>query len=271
MPPPERPLSIEIVVPPPKSADVPVRVYRPDSPGDHPVLVWCHGGAFRSGDLDMPEADAVAESLRRQGIGVVSVDYRLAGDGVHFPLPMEDVLSVVRWARSHRPTGSSAPISLGGASAGACLAASAAAWLRDHAQPLPRSLVLAYPVLHEHPLALEGAASAAHTAERVAEIADMVQTYLGPAAWPDQRAFPGDHSVAGFPPTLILTAERDDFRPSGESFADALTREGVEVELVQEAGSAHGFLNDPTLAESERAVGRTAAWLLRQDGQGAAG
>lgn len=53
---------------------IPVRVYRPE-PGRRPPtpspaagglragLVWYHGGAFIGGDLDMPEADAVARGL----------------------------------------------------------------------------------------------------------------------------------------------------------------------------------------------------------------
>src|SRR3954454_20973184 len=37
---------------------VPVRIYEPYDRGpDRPCLVWMHGGAFRGGDLDMPEAD----------------------------------------------------------------------------------------------------------------------------------------------------------------------------------------------------------------------
>ena len=50
---------------------VPVRVYTPAGGGtDLPCLVWLHGGAFRMGDLDMPEADWTARAdlrARRRG------------------------------------------------------------------------------------------------------------------------------------------------------------------------------------------------------------
>ncbi len=50
-------------------------------------LVWIHGGGFQVGDLDVPEADWVSRCLASAGVSVVSVDYRLAVDGVHFPVP----------------------------------------------------------------------------------------------------------------------------------------------------------------------------------------
>ena len=43
---------------------VPVRIYPPaDGGADLPCLVWLHGGAFRMGDLDMPEADWTARQI----------------------------------------------------------------------------------------------------------------------------------------------------------------------------------------------------------------
>jgi acetyl esterase/lipase len=60
-------------------------------------LVWAHGGGFVAGDLDMPEADWVARTLAERGVTVVSVDYRLAGDGCRYPAPSDDVLAAWRW------------------------------------------------------------------------------------------------------------------------------------------------------------------------------
>src|SRR5690625_4981623 len=52
---------------------VPVRIYTPTAPVDapRPVLVWCHGGAFMHGDLDMPEGDrkSVVEGKRIDSVG----------------------------------------------------------------------------------------------------------------------------------------------------------------------------------------------------------
>lgn len=80
--------------------DVPVRVYTPDGGATRaPGLVWVHGGAFVGGDLDMAEADWTArEVCAATGAVVVSVDYRLARDGVRHPVPHDDVVAAVRYA-----------------------------------------------------------------------------------------------------------------------------------------------------------------------------
>src|SRR5688572_4176606 len=64
---------------------VPLRIYQPlgNGEGTRPCLVWAHGGGFVGGDLDMREADWTAREVCA-GVGavVVSIDYRLAGNGV---------------------------------------------------------------------------------------------------------------------------------------------------------------------------------------------
>ncbi|WP_199506466.1 alpha/beta hydrolase fold domain-containing protein [Geodermatophilus sp. TF02-6] len=58
----------------------------------------------RRGDLEMPEADRTARQVcPRAGAVVVSVDHRLCLDGVHHPVPHDDVVATSRWVRdSHR-------------------------------------------------------------------------------------------------------------------------------------------------------------------------
>src|SRR3954463_11038457 len=101
---------------------VPVRIYTPHGSGtDRPCLIWLHGGAFRMGDLNMPEADWTARQIcARAGAVVVSVDYRLCNGGVPYPVPHDDVVAAARWVRANTgPLGIDAGrISLGGASAG---------------------------------------------------------------------------------------------------------------------------------------------------------
>ena len=97
--------------------------------GPRPALVWMHGGAFIAGNLDMPEADWTSRELaRRAGAVVVSVDYRLCKDGVHYPVPHDDVVAAVRWVRDNASSLGIDPgrVCVGGASAGANLAAGAA-------------------------------------------------------------------------------------------------------------------------------------------------
>lgn len=106
------------------SADL-VRVYPATNPNGS-GLVWAHGGGFAFGDIDMPEADFVARTLAAAGTVVVSVDYRLATDGIHFPVPLDDVVAAWEWASKRRGELGIDRLAIGGASAGGNLAAAAA-------------------------------------------------------------------------------------------------------------------------------------------------
>ena len=128
---------------------VPCRVYESTAPGPD-GLVWAHGGKFVGGDLDMPEAHWVAQSLASLGVTVLSADYRKAVDGVHFPIPSDDLLAAWLWASTNleRVAGRALRIHIGGASAGGTLAAGVTKRLRDGAGLMPTSVLLAYAVLH---------------------------------------------------------------------------------------------------------------------------
>ena len=121
---------------------VPVRVYLPSAGGQglRPLFVWVHGGGWVEGDLDMGEADHTAREVsERAGAVVVSVDYRLAGEGVHYPVPLDDVVAAWRWSLQSAAAWRADPARavLGGASAGGNLAAGAALRLQDEGGPDP--------------------------------------------------------------------------------------------------------------------------------------
>ena len=70
------------------AGEIPVRIYRPASPGPLPALVGFHGGGWVIGDLDGYEGmcQHIANSV---GCLLVSVDYRLAPEHP-FPAALED-------------------------------------------------------------------------------------------------------------------------------------------------------------------------------------
>jgi acetyl esterase len=239
---------------------VPVRVYRPDGAAtDLPCLVWMHGGAFMMGDLDMPEADRTArEVCARADAVVVSVDYRLAVGGVHYPVPLDDVVAVVRRVRADadRIGIDPARIAVGGASAGANLATGAVLRLRDEDGWQPALLVAAYGVFHPvlPPVSAEVDALMSQvppmlrfTAEGTAGI---TANYLGgPPESADGYAMPALADLTGLCPVLMLDAEADDLRGSEEPFHDALVAAGVPVTRHLMPGLMHGFLNLPAEVE----------------------
>lgn len=264
---------------------IPVRVYpaRGDTEGSAPGLVWLHGGGFAYGDLDMPEGDWVASQLAERGIGVVSVFYRLAPplsfeadgplgeDGAHFPVPSDDVLAAFDWALAHAAELGLDPdaISLGGASAGAALAAGASLRLRDAGHRTPARVVLAYPTVHaalpepSPELAVKLIGLPEDRLFRPEAVARMNLNHVGdPALLADPYAFPGGHDVSGLPPTLILNSDRDSLRSSGEAYADELRAAGVDITCLFEVDTTHGHLNRPELPGALASLSTMAAWLL---------
>jgi len=233
---------------------VPVRIYRPVGGGaDLPCLVWLHGGAFRMGDLDMPEADWTARQICERACAVVvSVDYRLCVGGVTYPVPHDDVVAAVRWVRGNAAALGidTARISVGGASAGGNLATGAALRLRDDDGWVPAALLLAYTTFH---------AVVPSPSRSLAPLLDEVPTLLrflpdvrrgitenylgGPESRADGYAMPANAVREGLCPVLLLNSEYDDLRASAEVFAGQLAVAGVDVRQVLARGMLHGFLN----------------------------
>ncbi|WP_406221703.1 alpha/beta hydrolase [Streptomyces canus] len=239
---------------------IPVRIYRPPHAPEppRPALVWVHGGGWIFGDLDMHEADWTSrEVCARADAVVVSVDYRLAVDGVTYPVPHDDVVAAVRWVRDNAAALEIDPsrITVGGASAGANLAAGAVLRLRDDDTWLPAGLVLAYAAMHSvlPPLSPPQAEAFAPLPRMVRllpeDVATMTGNYLGGTPDPHGYALPAGAALDGLCPTLLLDAEYDDLRASSEAFAAALVKSGVPVRHVTVPGVLHGFLNLPASLE----------------------
>lgn len=256
--------------PPTPAADGLVRVY----PAVEPTgagLVWMHGGGFAHGDLDMPEADAVARGLAARGTTVVSVDYRLAGIGRsdnRYPAASDDVLGAWRWTRDNADRWGITRLAIGGASAGANLAAGATLRLIAEDGALPELVVLAYPTLlavqPAPSLGLRAALDAHPEHDRFGTdvVRTMYENYLGTSViGAPIAAVPGLASaaeLARFPAVLMINSEIDELSVSGEIFAATLRTAGRPVELVVEPGTDHGHLNRPELPGADASIGRIA-------------
>jgi acetyl esterase/lipase len=102
-------------------------VYRPQGQGDgpFPVLVFLHGGGFLRGDK--AERANLGRYFARHGVVTVLPNYRLAPQS-QWPAGAEDAAAALAWARAHaaRHGGDPTRVFLGGESAGAVHAATAA-------------------------------------------------------------------------------------------------------------------------------------------------
>lgn len=265
--------------------EVPVRIYRRSAvalPLDPvPGLVWMHGGAFIMGDLDAPDAHDLALGLvARTPVVVVTVRYRLALAGVHFPVPHDDVVAAYRWVLRHVEDLGIDParLAIGGASAGASLACGSALRQRDEGRALPWQLLLAYPVMHPQVPAASPELSAlldrhpwvVRTSPQL--LREVHENYVGgPLRDLSPYAFPALADLRGLPPTLVEVSELDDLRPCGEDFARQLADAGVDVDLVVRAGMPHAHLGLVGHPQQRAALDDLAARLARPAGGSAGG
>jgi acetyl esterase len=245
---------------------IPVRRYAPPAGTALPPIVWVHGGGFFKGDLDLPETHEVARALASAGHPVVTVDYRLAsagprrrGSGIRYPVPVDDVVAVLRAVQAEHPDG----VILGGASAGACLSAGAVLRLAADGAPPLRGVFFAYGFFHaalpERSREVLGLLRGRRKYTHIPTLLNLTNlNYTGSAAaLAEPFAFPGGHPLHDFPPVLMLDAESDSMRASGGRFARELAETAVPVEYHVLPGTAHAFLNrpnDPAFAEGIRLI-----------------
>lgn len=249
--------------------DVAVRIYTPASAAGG-VLVFMHGGAFVFGDLESEHGRCLEYAERAECV-VVSVDYRLAPEDP-YPCAIDDCTAALLWVAGHaRDLGADpARIGVAGASAGGALAAGLCLRNRDEVGLALRLQLLVYPVVDDQASNASTRAFYNYPGWSGAQTEQMWRAYLGA----DTRttslyAAPARaSSLAGLPPTYIVTADEDPLRDEGIDFARALLAAGIPTELHNFAGTFHGFdVLAPATAPGRRALDEQVRYL--RDGFGA--
>lgn len=219
---------------------IPLRIYKPHNAVG--VLVHFHGGGWVLGSIDGDEAYCQAIA-RKAGCTVVSVGYRLAPEN-RFPIPFDDCFCAMKWvAQAAGLLGDSDEIAIGGASAGANLAAAVALKARDSGMSPSVLQVLLYPVCDFNLFTASyqqfgkgyflTQSAMAWFWEQYAGCSDRTNPYLAPL-----RAT----TLEGLPQTLLITAEYDPLRDEGEAFGQRLALAGVRVVASRYPGMVHGFI-----------------------------
>ena len=245
-------LDLQNVSVPGSEVQVPVRIYKPRraASGLRPLLIWHHGGAFVFGGLDQLEAHVVAcEIADRADAVVVSVDYRLCNDEIKLPTPQIDARDVALWCleNAHELGIDVNHVTVGGASAGASLSGSLSLILRDLGIEIS-GVALIYPVAHYQGLPVSDELRELCVGHRVFpdDFKFLHNPYLLPdaSASPELYPFPGEAAdLSHQPKHLMIHAEFDTLRATGEPYAQQLRDAGVVVDESIEFGTEHGYLN----------------------------
>jgi acetyl esterase len=258
---------VEDVRIPGPAGEIPARVYAPSAEGvPLPTVTYFHGGGWVQGDLETHHG-LCARLARHAGALVVAVDYRLAPEH-KFPAAVEDCLAAYRWVRDRgRDIGADpARVAVAGDSAGGNLSAVISQLAASGAGPVPTCQVLIYPAVDfaldtdSHRDLADG-----HVIPRD-RIAWYTEQYLrSPADQADLRASPlRAPSLAGQPPSLIVTAGFDPLRDEGRAYADRLREAGVDVVYREYPGQIHAFVSLTKAIPQGMACTREIAEYLRQ-------
>jgi acetyl esterase/lipase len=194
-------------------------LYLPRDKGPFPVLLFIHGGAWKSGDRS--QYPSVANRFAKEGIAVAVMSYRLAPEHKH-PAQIEDAAAAFAWVHRHIAEygGDTNRLFVGGHSAGGHLAALLA---------LDESYLKAHELSSRHirgVICLSGVFNV-NDGEKDSRVFGKEETVK-------KLASPITHVKAAAPPFLLTYCQWDYFLLpyQARQFHAALQKAGVSSELV---------------------------------------
>jgi acetyl esterase/lipase len=226
------------------SPDVALRIHRPaGATGALPCLVWMHGGGLVMGVAGMDDS-RFDLWCSRHNMMAVSVEYRLAPE-TPFPGPVEDCYAGLQYVVAHADElgVDTTRVGVGGASAGAGLAAALALMARDRGGPHLSSQFLIYPMIDDRQITESSGwdvpiwPASSNTFGWTSYLGDAkgtdgVSPYAAAARATD---------LSGLPPAMIVVGGLDGFVDEDIDYARRLNLAGVPVTFHLYPGAPHGF------------------------------
>lgn len=224
--------------------DLPIRIYLPDGDGPFPVTMFFHGGGFVSGSIDSHD-EFCRRIANTVGIGVVSVDYRLAPEHP-FPAAVEDAYAATEWVATNGGEFDldSDTLAVSGDSAGGNLAAVVAQMARDRDGPSIAQQVLLYPPVSPH-----------QDWESIEENGEGYFITTEDLAWFDDQYFENEidkmnvyaspllaADLSDLPPATLVTGGFDPLRDEGVAYGERLEEAGVDVSHYHYDDAIHAFV-----------------------------
>jgi acetyl esterase/lipase len=256
-------------------------LYRPfDAAGGRPVLpaiVWVHGGGFVGGDKSHLRGWCCI--LASRGFAVVAPRYSLAPE-VEYPVPVQQVVDLLGFlARESAAVGvDPARLVLAGDSAGAQIAAQAAAVIADQAYADECGVEVPYDVVAPVGAVLCcGPYDLSLVRPGKGLMADFetccMWSYSGNRSFRTSREFATmsvvEYLTPGFPPAFVTVGNADPLAPHTVSLVRALEAQGVAVEQAAFAADhvpalEHEYQFDLTLADARDTLEKIVTFAERR-------
>jgi epsilon-lactone hydrolase len=226
------------------------------------VLINLHGGGFNSDSGSLIEGVPIANLAK---IKVVSVYYRLAPENP-FPAAVDDVVAVYKeLLKTYKPK----KIGIFGTSAGATLTAEVASKLKQ-AGLLPGALGMfsvhpdySRPTDSQQIYALGGLPGALSPRDPNKPPEDA---YAASTDRKDPVLSPIFADLKGWPPSLLITSTRDLLLSDTTMFHLALTKAGVDAQLLVYEALPHAFWYHYELPETTDTLNRMAKFFVEKLG-----
>ena len=223
--------------------DLRYRLYRPEGPGPHAIVVYFHGGGWVLGDHQSDDPFCRDLCVRSDAV-VVSVDYRHAPEH-RFPAAADDAFAAVQWVAANAVELGGVPgqLAVAGWSAGANIAAVACRLARDAGGPAIVGQLLVTPVT-DCDLTR---ASYSENGDGYILTKPLMEWfwdhYADPQDRSDSKASPlRAEDLSDLPPAMVVTCEFDPLRDEGRAYAEALAAAGVPTRHLSARGHIHTSL-----------------------------
>ena len=249
------PIKIETLLIPLKDRQIPIRIFKPNTPTNH-MIIFIHGGGYIGGSscVSTNPCKYLCECAQAM---VVSIDYRLAPEAP-FPAAYNDCKEVTEWLLGHLELWQidSKHVAICGESAGGALA------LAISATELGKSIALTIPIYaaldvnnkkqlnywsYDHYPVIETQKDYMKTRlNRFILLNDlMVHLYAYHVHdYCDERLSPlYTKHLQNISHVLLIEAEYDYYRLSNDQFAKRLIDHHIPCTLVRYQGMDHGFFD----------------------------
>lgn len=244
---PEEPPRKDLVFAAPDGHELKLDLYFPDEAKDPPLVVFIHGGGWKSGSYKR----CLTPWLTDYGFAVASISYRLTGKAV-FPAQVHDCKAAVRWLRANADKyGYDADrIGVAGTSAGGHLALflGVTGGDRSFEGKVGGNLDQGSEVqaVADYYGPTDFVLRAGNQPAKTEKPGSPVRGLLGKPASEDldlaRRASPAFHVSKGDPPLLILHGDQDKvvMLDQAERIAEAYRKAELDVTLETVPGGGHG-------------------------------